>query len=145
MSILCALAGHRARDAGTYNSGYWFSGCRRCARAMIRCGDDWDTIPAGHRVAWKAGRHSHSVEPDYAPVLPALHREANLPAVRTPFFSWSRQLSPAGARRRLFGAAAPAASDEPEAETWPGLLVLAALVGAGLQLVFGIGTRRREC
>ncbi|HEX8668192.1 MAG TPA: hypothetical protein VF727_07450 [Allosphingosinicella sp.] len=145
MSILCALAGHRAGDEGTYNSGYRFSSCRRCGRDMIRCGDDWEPIPAGHRVVWKAGRHSHSVEPDYASVLPAVHRDANLPAVRTGFLSWSRQLSRVAARRRLFGTSACAVADEPEVETYPGLLVLAALVGAGLQLVFGIGGRRREC
>lgn len=141
MSMICALGGHEAGPGETYNSGYWFSACRRCGRDMIRCGAHWDVIPPGHRVVWKAGRHSHSVEPDYSPVLPALHPDANLPAVRPSFMSWSRELirraGPpiAAGGQEAEAAEAAEAADRP----LPGLLIVAALVGAGLQLLFGFG------
>jgi hypothetical protein len=147
MSILCAFSGHEAGRAETYNSGYWFSRCRRCGCDMIRSGAEWSTVPPGHRVVWKEGRHSHSLEPDYTPVLPTLHREANLPATRPPFTSWSRQMARLAGRKEPApeAAAEAAAENERQEESYPGLLVLAALVGAGLQLLFGYGLRRREC
>jgi hypothetical protein len=142
MSILCALGGHEAAAAETYNSGYYFSSCRRCRCDMIRSGAAWREVPQGHKVVWKGGCHSHSMEPNYAPVLPALHRNANLPAVRTPFASWSRHLvevAVPGLRRTNGGGARAAVSDEePEERSYPYLLAFAAVVGAGLQLVMSL-------
>ena len=140
MSILCGLGGHEAAPAETYNSGYYFSRCRRCRCDMIRSGASWRAVPRGHKVVWKGGCHSHSMEPDYGPVLPALHRDANLPAVRTPFASWGRQLvevAVPGFARTNGGGGARAAVAEEEAEdrSYPYLLAFAAVVGAGLQLV----------
>ena len=142
MSIICIVAGHEARSGAVYNSGFHFSRCRRCARDMIRSSGDWEIVPGGHRVAWKAGRNSHSIEPDYARVLPIHLPESKLPAVRPSFASWSRHL----ARLRRPKAPPKAATDQEveEKEPYPRLLVLAALVAAGLQLVFGFGGRRRE-
>jgi hypothetical protein len=146
-SILCALGGHEAAAAETYNSGYYFSSCRRCQRDMIRSGAAWREVPPGHKVVWKDGCHSHSMEPDYGPVLPALHRDANLPAVRAPFASWSRQLvqvAAPGLRRTNGGGGARAAVAEEEAEErgFPYLLALAAVVGAGLQLAMSFRAMR---
>ena len=145
MSIFCAMGGHEAGPGETYNSGYWFGCCRRCGRDMIRTGASWDVVPPGHRVVWKSGPHSHAIEPDYSPVLPALHRDANLPAVRSPFASWSRQLLAGAGKPIRNGAAAPAAAaaeaDEIADRPLPGLLIVVALVGAGLQLIFGLGGR----
>lgn len=143
MSILCAVGGHEAAMAETYNSGYYFSACRRCQRDMIRSGAVWREVPRGHKVVWKGGCHSHSMEPDYGPVLPALHRDANLPAVRTPFSSWGRQLVevalPATVRtNRADSACAAFAEEEPEERSYPYWLALAAIVGAGLQLVLNM-------
>ena len=139
MSLLCALGGHEAAEAETYNSGYYFSRCRRCRCDMIRSGAVWRDVPCGHKVVWKGGCHSHSLEPDYAPVLPTLHRDANLPAVKPPFASWGRQLvqvaMPALARTNGGGARSAASQEEPEERAYPYLLVLVAVVGAGLQLV----------
>lgn len=142
-SILCALGGHEAAAAETYNSGYYFSSCRRCRCDMIRSGAAWRAVPKGHKVVWKDGCHSHSMEPDYGPVLPALHREANLPAVRAPFASWSRQLvevAVPGLRRTNGSGGSRAAVVEEEAEerNYPFLLVVAAVVGAGLQLAMSV-------
>ena len=114
---------------------------------MIRCGAAWREVPRGHKVVWKGGCHSHSVEPDYGPALPALHRDANLPAVRPPFASWGRQLARVavpGLRRTNGGGSARAAVAQEEAEErgYPYLLVLAAVVGAGLQLVMSLRTVR---
>lgn len=140
MSLLCALGGHEAGDGEVYNGGYYFARCRRCERDMIRSGASWQMVPIGHRVVWRSGRHRHSVEPSFAGVLPVLHREANLPAVRPPFASWSRDMV------RLRHPAPPAASAaallEEEEPHYPRLLVLAALVGAGLQLIFSLGSGR---
>ena len=140
MSILCALGGHEAADEETYNSGYYFSACRRCGADMIRSGPWWNDVPSGHKVVWKAGCHSHSLEPDYGPVLPAVHRDANLPAVKSPFSVWGRQLVqvavPGLARTNRGGRARAAVCDEETQERpYTTLLVFAAVVGAGLQLV----------
>jgi hypothetical protein len=109
---------------------------------MIRCGAAWQMVPGGHRVVWRSGRHQHSLEPDLTGVLPVLHRDSNLPAVRPPFASWSRdmvRLRRPGAARAAAAAAAVAEIEEPQ---YPRLLVLAALVGAGLQLIFSLGSGR---
>jgi hypothetical protein len=141
MSLLCALGGHEAGDGEVYNGGYYFARCRRCRRDMIRCGAAWQMVPGGHRVVWRSGRHQHSLEPDLAGVLPVLHRDSNLPAVRPAFASWSRDMvrlrRPAAAK-----AAAAVADSEIEEPQYPRLLVLAALVGAGLQLIFSLGSGR---
>jgi hypothetical protein len=139
MKLLCRLGGHEADPGEIYNSGYWFSRCRRCGCDMIRDGANWATVPEGHRVSWKAGRHMHSIGPDFAGALPILHAAANLPAVQPAFASWSRALAP-GARPTA--AAAVLVLDEREEASFPRLLVLAALVGAGLQLFFSIGGRQ---
>ncbi len=143
MSLLCALGGHEAGPDEVYNGGYYFARCRRCRCDMIRCGAAWRMVPSGHRVVWRSGRHQHSLEPDLSGALPVLHREANLPAVKPPFASWSRDI--VGLRRRSARAApetAAAAAVEREEPQYPALLVLAALVGAGLQLIFSLGSGR---
>ena len=141
MSLLCALGGHEAAAGEVYNGGYYFGRCRRCQRDMIRSGAAWQMVPIGYRVVWRSGRHQHSVEPSFAGVLPVLHRDANLPAVRPPFASWSRDV--VQLRRSSGRGAAPAeAALELEEPQYPKLLVIAALVGAGLHLIFSLGTGR---
>jgi hypothetical protein len=141
MSLLCALGGHEAGPGEVYNGGYYFSRCRRCERDMIRCGPAWRMVPEGHRVVWRSGRGRHSLEPDLSSVLPVLHREANLPAVRPRFASWSRDMI---RLRRPVAPATAAALPAAEVEDfqYPRLLVLAALAGAGLQLFFSLGSGR---
>jgi MraZ protein len=137
MSLLCALGGHEAGNGEVYNGGYYFAHCRRCGRDMIKSGGDWQMVPSGHRVVWRKGRHEHSVQPSFAGVMPVLHREANLPAVRPPFASWSREIV------RLWrapAASAAAAASEKEEPQYPRLLIIAALIGAGLELIFGLGS-----
>jgi hypothetical protein len=143
MSLVCALGGHEAGADEVYNGGYYFARCRRCRSDMIRSGGAWQMVPNGHRVVWRTGRNQHSVEPNFDGVLPVLHREANLPAVRPPFASWSRdmvRLRPAP--RAATAAASAAAVLEKEEPHYPPLLVIAALIGAGLQLVFSLGSGR---
>lgn len=142
MSLLCALGGHEAGDEEVYNGGYYFARCRRCERDMIRSGASWQMVPSGHRVVWRRGRHRHSVEPSYAGVLPVLHRAANLPAVRPPFASWSRDIVRLRQCPAATAAASAAAVLEKEEPQYPRLLIVAALVGAGLQLIFSIGSAR---
>lgn len=142
MSLLCRLGGHEAGAGEIYNGGYYFARCRRCGEDMIRSGAAWRMVPPGHRVVWAGGCRRHSLEPDLAGVLPVLHRDANLPAVRTPFASWSRDLMRPRRRRRHEVRAATAAVGEREEVQYPALLVVAALVGAGLQLIFGLGSGR---
>jgi hypothetical protein len=142
MSLLCALGGHEAGSGEVYNGGYYFARCRRCERDMIRSGATWQMVPSGHRVVWRAGRHQHSLEPSFAGVLPVLHREANLPAVRPPFASWSRDMIRLKRPRAAGTAASASAALEKEEPHYPRLLVIAALVGAGLQLIFSLGSGR---
>ena len=145
MSILCGITGHEAERREVYNSGFHFSRCRRCRCDMFRSGGEWRVVPGGHRVAWKAGCHSHSIDPDYGRVLPMLHPQANLPAVRSGFLSWCRQLArtrvapPIGDSERMAGE-----EEARENQPYPRLLVIVALVGAGLQLLMGFGGGRRE-
>jgi hypothetical protein len=146
MTLLCALAGHEPDGREAYNGGFHFSHCRRCRRDMFRSSGTWEIVPDGHRVAWKSGRHSHSLEPDLSAALPVLHHQANLPAVRPSFTSWSRQLAQILRARRI---KEEAPSDGAEAERqvkepYPRLIVIAALIGAGLQMLFGFGSGRRE-
>jgi hypothetical protein len=138
MSLLCALGGHEAGSGEVYNGGYYFARCRRCERDMIRSGASWQLVPSGHRVVWRSGRHQHSIDPTFAGVLPVLHREANLPAVRPPFASWSRDMVHL---RQTRGPSAAAVLEQEESH-YPRLLVIAALVGAGLQLLFNLGSGR---
>jgi hypothetical protein len=143
MSLLCALGGHEAGAGEVYNGGYYFARCRRCERDMIRSGAAWQMVPSGHRVVWRAGRHQHSVEPSFAGVLPVLHRDSNLPAVRPPFASWSRDIVSLTRRPARETASTQAeAALELEEPQYPRLLVLAALVGAGLHLIFSLGSGR---
>jgi hypothetical protein len=142
MSMLCALGGHEAGPGEVYNGGYYFARCRRCQRDMIRCGAAWQMVPGGHRVVWRSGRGQHSLEPDLSGALPVLHREANLPAVRPRFASWSRDMVRLRRSTPAPAAAAAAAAVEREEPQYPRLLVLAALVGAGLQLIFSLGSGR---
>ena len=142
MSLICALGGHEAGAGEVYNGGYYFARCRRCERDMIRCGAAWQMVPGGHRVVWRTGRHQHSLEPDLSGALPVLHREANLPAVRPRFASWSRDIVRLRRPPAATAAASAAAMLEREEPQYPRLLVLAALVGAGLQLIFSLGSGR---
>lgn len=145
MNPICVLGGHEAARDSVYNSGFHFGRCRRCQSPLLRNGPEWRPVPKGYRIVWRSGRHRHSIEPDYADVLPILHREANLPAVRPPFASWCRQLARGRRQRRAdrdpLVAAAVAAEARADSQ-YPTLLVLAALVGAGFQLLFGLGPRR---
>jgi len=143
MSILCALGGHEAAAGEVYNSGYWFSRCRRCACDMIRAGGSWEMVPTGHRVVWRSGSRSngHSIPTDFAHVLPVLHPDANLPMVRPRFASWNRSMIRARKAARA-EAKARAKAEAPEAEQhFPLLLVMATIVGAGLQCLFSLGGR----
>jgi hypothetical protein len=135
MSILCAIGGHEAAAGEVYNSGYWFSRCRRCTRDMFRAGGTWEVVPQGHRVVWRPGSGSHSIPTDFAHVLPVLHPTANLPMVRPRFASWNRAMT--DGRK-----AEQAKSDAPEAEPhYPLLLIVATIVGAGLQCLFSLRGR----
>jgi hypothetical protein len=135
MGLMCAIGGHEAAPREVYNCGYWFSRCRGCGRDMIRAGGAWSLVPDGHRVVWKAGRQYHSIPTDFAHALPVLLPSANLPAPRPLYSSWSRVL----ARRKVKPATAyPAEAETPEPQ-YPVLLVVATIVGAGLQLLLGFG------
>ena len=141
MSILCALGGHEADRGETYNSGFYFSACRRCGQDMMRSGATWQVVPRGHRIVWKGGRHNHSLDADYAVHAPVVHRDSNLPAVKPSYVSWNRQLVRI-AGPGIGGAGGSAQqTGEREEPAYPYLLALAAIVGAGLQLVLSFGSR----
>jgi len=135
MKWICGWIGHEAGRQEFYNGGFRFARCHRCACDMLSAGAGWRPVPAGHRVRWKAGRHYHSIAPDYSRVLPAIRPDANLPSVRGRFASWSRAL--AEQRARQWQREAPVFERE-----WPVLAVVAALVGAGLELLFRGSVRK---
>ncbi|MFL6857489.1 MAG: hypothetical protein ACJ8EB_06215 [Allosphingosinicella sp.] len=139
MSLLCRIGGHEAASGETYNSGYWFSRCRRCRRDMLRAGGGWALVPPGHRVVWRAGAGDHSLATDFGHVLPIVHPAANLPMVRPPFASWSRSLVGRRAAATAGAGAEPEAAEREAKAPYPMLLVLATIVGTGLQCLFGVG------
>ncbi len=146
MKIMCALAGHEPGGKVAYNGGFHFSSCRRCGRDMFRSSGAWEAVPEGHRVAWKSGRHSHSLEPDFSGSLPMLHPQANLPMVRPSFMSWSRQLARLlrSSRRKEEAKSDGAEAERQAKEPYPKLIVIVALIGAGLQMLFSFGSGRRQ-
>lgn len=137
MGLMCAIGGHEAAPREVYNCGYYFSRCRGCGRDMVRAGGSWSLVPDGHRVVWKAGRQSHSIAPDFAHVLPVLLATPQLPAAKTPFLSWSRSVAPR--RARTAARSVPTVEAQASEPQYPVLLVLATIVGAGMQLLFGFG------
>jgi hypothetical protein len=139
MNLQCAIGGHAAGPDPVYNSGYYFSPCRRCGRYLLRSArGGWGVVPPGHRIVWKAGRHSHSLEADYSGVLPIVRQGSQLP-VRQAARRSNRalvRLRPAGASGA--GAfAAPQAPEESGDYAYPRLLLAAVIVGAGLKMVLG--------
>lgn len=137
MNLRCAIGGHAAGPEPVYNSGYYFSPCRHCGRYLLRSGSGaWGIVPPGHRIVFKAGRHSHSLEADYSGVLPIVRHPAAPPA-RNPGRRSNRALvrlpSPRPATTAADAAAAEADGDYP----YPRLLLAAVVVGAGLKMIFG--------
>ncbi len=138
MSMLCKLGGHEADRGEIWNAGYYFSACRRCGHAMIRSGGGWQAVPAGHRVVWKRGHHRHSVATAFRINVPV-----PLPsAARSPFAAWNRQLMALAGRNVEDGRASRA--DEHEEAPYPYFLALAAILGAGLQLLLRAGPQPRS-
>ena len=141
MSMLCRLLGHKAVPDEIYNSGFYFSGCARCRNALVRAArTDWQTAPRGHRIVWKGGRHSHSIEADYADVLPVPVPSPRLPALPGPFAALRRDLV------RLAPRAAtplPAAAPEEVGDfRCPRLLLMTVMLGVGLKMLLTLGATR---
>ncbi len=142
MSLWCTTFGHRPVPDEIYNSGYWFSGCARCGEALVRAArSGWRTAPRGHRIVWKGGRHSHSIEADYGDVLPVPVPAAALPALPGRFASARRDL----VRLTPRAEAAPAAilgAEEAGDFRCPRLLLVAVMLGAGLKMLLTPGAAR---
>ena len=140
MSIWCLIEGHEPGEEQVWNRGYLFSKCRRCATDMIRSDGDWTIVPPGHRVVWKSGRHEHSRPAAYSRNLPVLYRaaKAGLPALWWEG-GWYKQvlaLAGGGTAERLSGPAAQAEEAERDGRQLPYVLAAAAVLGAGIQLLF---------
>jgi hypothetical protein len=79
MSLLCTIGGHEAGRKQVYNAGFHFGRCRRCRRDIIRVGTFWQSVPRGHVVVWKQGRHRHSITAYYRAHLPIISDRAAAP------------------------------------------------------------------
>lgn len=140
MSLLCMFQGHAPSDEQIWNRGYSFSRCRRCRCDMIRSDAEWIVVPRGHRVVWKSGLHEHSRPAGYARNLPILYRDSIRGGVPAPWLGgWLRQVR-ALAERGTPASASPAAAialenPDREASPFPYLVALAAIAGAGLQIL----------
>ena len=139
MNLRCAIGGHAAGADPVYNSGYYFSPCRHCGRYLLRSArSGWGPVPEGHRIVWKVGRHSHSLEADYAGVLPVVRQQARLP--ERPGARRSNRALVRLQPPRLAGAGASAAAEAAEESgdyQYPRLLLTAVIIGAGLKMIFG--------
>jgi hypothetical protein len=146
MSILCFIQGHFPSDEQVWNRGYSFARCRRCSCDMIRSDADWEVVPAGHRVVWRTGPGEHSRPAGYARNLPVLYREVRggVPALWSG--GWYKQVLALAGGGTAESIAAPAlALDDPEREPkqYPVLIALAAVAGAGIQLILASRSRHR--
>jgi hypothetical protein len=135
---LCNVVGHRPGLLQIYNGGFYFGRCDRCDVPLMRTSDPrWRPAPAGHRIVWKPGRHQHSIEPNLNHFLPVALDCPTLPARRSPFLSWCRDLVGKPVRSRPHATAHIGA--EPD---WnhrhPRLALAATLVAAGISLVVNL-------
>ena len=137
MKVGCTIAGHEADRGRVYNSGYYFSACRRCGRHLLRSAHgEWGPVPRGHRVVWKAGRNCHSLEADYSGALPIALEAPGSPGPRR---ATGRALIRSTPRR---AAVLGALEDEGQDYQHPRLLLAAVIVGAGLKLLLGFAFGR---
>lgn len=146
MSILCFIQGHSPSDEQVWNRGYSFARCHRCSCDMIRSDADWEAVPRGHRVVWKAGPHEHSRPAGYVRNLPILYRDVRggVPALWSG--GWYRQVLALAGGGTAESMAAPAVAldgAEREPAQIPVLIALAAVAGAGLQLILASRSRQR--
>src|SRR4051794_12294523 len=138
MTLGCTIAGHDADRREGYNAGDYFSACRRCGSRLVRAPrSGWCLAPRGHRIVWKVGRNSHSLEANYAGVLPIVLEGAGMPARRQ--MLGSRALISVQQRP---AAAALGAVEEGDDYKYPRLLLAAVIVGAGLKLLLGFASGR---
>ena len=147
MSLLCFIQGHAASTEEVWNRGYSFSKCRRCQCDMIRSDGEWETVPRGHRVVWKQGRHSHSRPAGFARNLPVLYRDVRGGVPERWHGGWRnfvRMLAGPSQEQRPGGGAQALTLDDPEREPrqYSYAIAVVAVVGASLQLLFASRPRR---
>jgi len=132
MNVGCTIAGHAPSGSHVYNSGYYFSACRRCGRNLLRTAHGaWSPIPGGHRVVWRVGPGSHSIEADYSGVLPVA---LGAPPVNGPAWATGRAMVRMEPGRAVTGLAC-SLDEENDDYRHPRLLLAAVIVGAGLKLL----------
>ena len=145
MSVLCFIQGHSPSEDQVWNRGYSFSKCRRCRCDMVRSDGDWETVPRGHRVVWKSGPNEHSRRAGYVRNLPVLYRDVR-GGVPAPWFGgWYKHvlaLAGGGTAEALVAPAVAADDPERDPKQYPYLIALAAVAGAGLQLILAGRARR---
>ncbi|HEX8533060.1 MAG TPA: hypothetical protein VF662_02750 [Allosphingosinicella sp.] len=53
MTIICALAGHKASARTIWNEGTHFSKCARCDLDLVELQGRWEAPPPWFRIVWK--------------------------------------------------------------------------------------------
>lgn len=144
MGLSCTMGQHFAVRDEVYNGGFWFSACRSCGAGLFRTARrPWAPPPRGHRIAWKAGRQSHSIEPDFADLLPVPVPTQKLPARRSRWMSWCRELVRGRPRRLTVSARGGACTLEEEGDyRHPALALAGALLAAALTLAWDVVAAR---
>jgi hypothetical protein len=145
MNPLCFIQGHSPAEDQVWNRGYSFSKCRRCRCDLIRSDGEWDIVPRGHRVVWKGGRHEHSRRADYARNLPILYRDVRGGVPALWMGGWYKHvlaLAGGATSEELTQPTAALRDARREPKPYPFLLALAAVAGAGIQLILARPRRR---
>lgn len=62
MSIICAVAGHKASTRTVWNEGTHFSKCARCALDLVELQGRWEPPPPWFKVVWKKRPEPAEVE-----------------------------------------------------------------------------------
>ena len=132
MNILCTLYAHYPQAQEIWNQGYFFSRCERCGEDLVRTDGDWEPVPNGHRVVWKSGVHDHSVSSEYRRSVPVRYTAPGF-ARAAAILERLRQRDPEPLELT---------EREEEEQRYPYLLAVAAIVGAGLQLLVRYRTER---
>jgi hypothetical protein len=70
MNIRCIVRHHSGTNYGVWNEGYCFTNCAHCGRDLIRNSGGWHPIPAGFKVVWRPGQHSHAIPSGFKQNLP---------------------------------------------------------------------------
>lgn len=68
LSIICAVAGHKASEKTIWNQGTHFSKCARCRLDLVQLQGRWEPPPPWFKVVWRPRPAPAEAVPPEAPL-----------------------------------------------------------------------------